>query len=213
MSFSSNIFTNLPLVHTQNPDFLGQQLWLCFSVGSWMSSRVTPEPGPRQIPDFAFRFFEDSCMSPRVIPVLSPDRLPNRPSSEVRAIASSRFWASACSWLHLFTELWSPNFTHSRIRGFTGPRLPKIVSFLSLKTCLKNFVILNVSRVTGFPEFPNTSPSGKLVDSDDPIPRICRKFTKKCHPRNVGRDTRRPGTLERLDRGRFRETTPPRPYK
>jgi hypothetical protein len=32
--------------------------------------------------------------------------------------------------------------------------------------------------VTGFPEFPNTSPSGKRVDSDDPIPRIIRKFSK-----------------------------------
>jgi hypothetical protein len=25
--------------------------------------------------------------------------------------------------------------------------------------------------VTDFPEFPNTSPSGKRVDSDDPIPQ------------------------------------------
>jgi hypothetical protein len=32
--------------------------------------------------------------------------------------------------------------------------------------------------VTGFPEFPNTSPLGKRVDSDDPIPRILRKFSK-----------------------------------
>jgi hypothetical protein len=30
---------------------------------------------------------------------------------------------------------------------------------------------IDVSRVTGFPEFPNTSPSGKRVDSDDPITR------------------------------------------
>jgi hypothetical protein len=30
MSFSSHIFTSLPLVHTSNPDFLGRQLWLCF---------------------------------------------------------------------------------------------------------------------------------------------------------------------------------------
>jgi hypothetical protein len=51
--FSSNIFTYLPLVHTLNPDFLGQQLWLCFSVSSWMSSRVTPELGPWQIPESA----------------------------------------------------------------------------------------------------------------------------------------------------------------
>jgi hypothetical protein len=61
MSFSSNIFTNLPLVHTLNPDFLGQQLWLCFSVGSWMSSRVTPELGPQQIPELAF--IRSSCHS------------------------------------------------------------------------------------------------------------------------------------------------------
>jgi hypothetical protein len=54
MSFSSNIFTNLPLVHTLNPDFLGQQLWLCFSAGSWMSSRETPELSPRQIPELVF---------------------------------------------------------------------------------------------------------------------------------------------------------------
>jgi hypothetical protein len=54
MSFLSNTFTSLPLVHTQNPDFLGQQLWLCFFVGSWMSLRVTPELGPRQIPESAF---------------------------------------------------------------------------------------------------------------------------------------------------------------
>jgi hypothetical protein len=67
--------------------------------------------------------------------------------------------------------------------------------------------------VTGFLEFPNTSPSGKRVDSDDPIPRIFRKFSKKRHPQNVGGDTRRLETLERLDRGRFRGTTRPRPYK
>jgi hypothetical protein len=40
-----------------------------------------------------------------------------------------------------------------------------------LKTYFTNFINLNVSRVTGFPEFPNTSPSGKRVDSDDPIPQ------------------------------------------
>jgi hypothetical protein len=71
----------------------------------------------------------------------------------------------------------------------------------------------NVSRVMGFPEFPNTSPSGKRVDSDDPIPRLFRKFSKKRHPRNVGGDTRRTETLKRLSRGRFRGTTPPRLYK
>jgi hypothetical protein len=35
------------------------------------------------------------------------------------------------------------------------PRFLKIVNFLPLKTYLKNFVKLDVSRVTGFPKFPN----------------------------------------------------------
>jgi hypothetical protein len=152
-----------------------------------MFSRVTPELSPRQIPESA---------------VLR--------SSRHRQLEVPGFRMSVTLFLH---EPRFPNFTLSRIRGFTGSRLPKIVSFLPLKTCLKNFVKLNVSRVTGFPEFPNTSPSGKRVDSDFPIPRILRKFSKKRHPRNVGGDTRRPGALERLDRGRFRGTTPPRPYK
>jgi hypothetical protein len=63
--------------------------------------------------------------------------------------------------------------------------------------------------VTGFPEFPNTSPSGKRVDSDDPIPRTFRKFSKKRHPRNVGGNTRHPKTPQRSNRGRFHGTTPP----
>jgi hypothetical protein len=41
-----------------------------------MSSLVTPEPGPRQIPEFGFRFFEGSCMSPRVTPELDPRLIP-----------------------------------------------------------------------------------------------------------------------------------------
>jgi hypothetical protein len=30
MSFTSHTFTSLPLVHTQNPDFLRRRIWLCF---------------------------------------------------------------------------------------------------------------------------------------------------------------------------------------
>jgi hypothetical protein len=77
-----------------------------------------------------------------------------------------------------------------------------------LKTYLKNIVKFDVSRVMGFCEFPNTSPSGKRVDSVDPIPRTFRKFSKKRHPRNVGVDTRHPNTLQWSNRGRFRGTTP-----
>jgi hypothetical protein len=51
MSFSPNIFTSLPPVHTQNPDFLGRQLWLRFFAGSWMSPCLTSELDHRKIPE------------------------------------------------------------------------------------------------------------------------------------------------------------------
>jgi hypothetical protein len=82
------------------------------------------------------------------------------------------------------------------------------VSSLLLKTYITNFINLDVSRVTGFPEFPNTSPSGQRVDSDDPIPRTFQKFSKKRHPRNVGVDTRHPENLQRSNRGAFAELPP-----
>jgi hypothetical protein len=154
MSFSCNIFTNPPLVHTLNPDFLGQQLWLCFSPGSWMSSRETPELGPEQIPELAFASpLVRAC--PRAwFPNLALDRFPNQPSSEVRATDSSRLRASACD------PLSSPNqdsrTSHireseaSQVPGFRKSWIP-----CPWKTCFENLVKLNVSRVTGFPEFPN----------------------------------------------------------
>jgi hypothetical protein len=58
----------------------------------------------------------------------------------------------------------------SLLQGFADSRLWIIANSLFLKTHFTNFMNLDVSRVTGFPEFPNTSPSGKRVDSDDPIP-------------------------------------------
>jgi hypothetical protein len=102
----------------------------------------------------------------------------------------------------------------SHIREFGASQVPGFrKSWVSRpwKTCLKNFVKLNVTRVTGLPEFSNTSPSGKLLDSDDPIPRNLRKFSKKRHPRNVGGDTRRSGTLEWLIEAGFAELPLPAP--
>jgi hypothetical protein len=213
LSFLPNIFTNLPLVHTLNPDFLGLQLWLCFSPGSWISSHETPELGLRQIPELV--------LTPPLVRgcsrAWSPNRVfirfPNRQFSEVRAIVR---WDSGLP--HTCDSASLPNqdsrtqhireFETSQVPGSRESRIP-----CSWKTYFKNFVKLNVSRVTGFPEFPNTSPSGKRVDSDDPIPRTFRKFSKKRHPRNVGGDTRRPGSQRRLNRGALRGTTPPRPYK
>jgi hypothetical protein len=203
MSFSSHTFTSLPLVHTPNPNFLGRQLWLFFSL-------VREFPRSR-------------------LPNQTSDRFPNFPSPEVRDFAGSRFQTFACSRLQGFADSRFPKIACSRPRGFTGPRFLKIAcprlqgftgsrflkiaNALPLKTYLKNFVKLDVSRVAGFPEFPNTSPSGKQVYSDDPIPRTFWKFSKKCHPRNVGGDTRHPETSQRSNRGRFRGTTLLRPYK
>jgi hypothetical protein len=59
-------------------------------------------------------------------------------------------------------------FVTLRLRRF---KIPDFVGSMFLKTHHTNFINLDVSRVIGFPEFPNTSPSGKRVDSDDPIPR------------------------------------------
>jgi hypothetical protein len=59
-------------------------------------------------------------------------------------------------------------FATSELRRF---KIPDFASSRFLKTHFTNFIKLDVSRVTDFPEFPNTSPSGKQVDSDDPIPR------------------------------------------
>jgi hypothetical protein len=81
-------------------------------------------------------------------------------------------------------------------------------SSLLLKTYFTNFINLDVLRVTGFPKFPNTTPSAKRVDSDDPIPRTFQNFSKKRHPRNVGGDTRHPETSQRSNRGAFAELPP-----
>jgi hypothetical protein len=53
------------------------------------------------------------------------------------------------------------------------------------------------------PEFPNTSPSGKRVESDDPFPRKLLNSGKKRHPRTVGVDTRPPENSQRSNRGDF----------
>jgi hypothetical protein len=98
---------------------------------------------------------------------------------------------------------------HSRLLDFVSSRLQIFASSLPLKSCITNFINLDVSRVTGFSEFPNTSPSGKRVDSDDLIPRTFRNFSKKRHPPNVGGDTRHPETSQWSNQGTFAELPPP----
>jgi hypothetical protein len=121
-----------------------------------MSSRVTPEPGPRQIPDFGFRFFEDSCMSPRVTPELSPRQTP-----ELAIFRSSRHCQLEIPGFRMFVTPPLHRTMIPEFYAFANPSLHRSQASenrefpVPEKTCLKNFVRLNVSRVTGFPEFPN----------------------------------------------------------
>jgi hypothetical protein len=122
-----------------------------------MSSRVTPEPGPRQIPDFGFRFFEDSCMSSRVTPELGPRQIPESAifrSLRPRQLEVLGFRMFVTPPLHRTTI---PEF-----HAFGNPRLHRFQASenrefpVPEKHVSRNFIKLNVSRVTGFPEFPNS---------------------------------------------------------
>jgi hypothetical protein len=66
---------------------------------------------------------------------------------DFQIIARSRLQGFACSWLRVFTG--------SRLRGFADSRLWITANSLFLKTHFTNFMNLDVSRVTSFPEFPN----------------------------------------------------------
>jgi hypothetical protein len=70
MSFTSYTFTNLPLVHTLNPDFLGRRLWLCFLL-----VRESPRSGN---------------LHASWLPNLTSSRLSNFMISQVRGFGSSR---------------------------------------------------------------------------------------------------------------------------
>jgi hypothetical protein len=100
-------------------------------------------------------------------------------TSELDLQQTPKFHDFAGSWRRVFTNSWLRSFTGSRFQiiarsrlwSFAGSRFLIFVSSMSLKTHYTNFISLDISRVTGFPEFPNTSLSGKRVDSNDPIPR------------------------------------------
>jgi hypothetical protein len=159
MSFTSHIFTSLPLVHTPNPDFLGRRLWLCFLL-----IRESPRSGNLRAP---------------WLPNLTSGRFPNFADSRfrdfagswLRVFASSRFQSFAGSRFKIFarSRLWSfagsrfPIFASSRLRSFAGSRFPIFASSMFLKTHFTNFINLDVSRVTGFPEFLNSHYSISIV--------------------------------------------------
>jgi hypothetical protein len=136
MSFTYHTFTSLPLVHTSNPDFLRRCLWLCFLL-----IRESSHSGNHRAP-----------------------WLPNSTSSRFLNFTDPRFRGFTGSWLRVFTSLLLRSFTglrfqifaHSRLRSFVGSRFQIFASSIFLKTYFTNFINLNVSRVTRFPEFPNT---------------------------------------------------------
>jgi hypothetical protein len=83
-----------------------------------MSSRVTPEPGPRQIPDFGFRLFEDSCMSSRVTPELGP-----REILESAIFRSSRHRQLEVPGFRMFATPPLHRTTIPEFHAFANPRL------------------------------------------------------------------------------------------
>jgi hypothetical protein len=94
-------------------------------------------------------------------------------SSQVRdfkGFTGSRFQSFTGSRLRSFASSRFQIFTGSRPQSFAGSIFQIFIDSTSLKTYLMNFVKPDISRVTDFPEFPNTIPSGKRVDSDDLIP-------------------------------------------
>jgi hypothetical protein len=59
-----------------------------------------------------------------------------------------------------------------------------------------------------FTKFPNTSPSGKRVDSDDPFPRQLLNLDKKTSPSERRSGHASLGKLATVESTRFLETTP-----
>jgi hypothetical protein len=142
-----------------------------------MSSQETPEPGLQQVPELALASqLVHAC--PRAwVPNRVFIRFPNRQFSEVRAIDS---WDSGLPHVRDSSSL--PNqdprtlhireFGTSQVSSFRESRIP-----CSWKTYFENFVKLNVSRVTGFPEFPNTRGERGAVDGYKTYPSTIRKRT------------------------------------
>jgi hypothetical protein len=84
--------------------------------------------------------------------VQNPDVARSRP----RDFAGSRFHTIARSRLRDFESSRFQTTARSRLRDFGSSRFQIFASSLLLKTYFTNFINLDVSRVTGFPEFPST---------------------------------------------------------
>jgi hypothetical protein len=184
MSFTPYTFTSLPLVHTLNPNFLRRHLWLCFLLvrefprSGNLRAPWLPNLTFNGFPNFAdsrsswpCRFMASSLhefATPRLrefkIQTIARSRLRDFAGSRFQTIArsrlrdfeSSRFQTIARSRLRDFVSSRFQTIAYSRLRDFVGPRFQIFASSLLLRTYFTNFINLDVSRVTGFPEFPNT---------------------------------------------------------
>jgi hypothetical protein len=125
--------------------------------------------GSLQVRDFGASQVQDSRSSQ-----VRDSELRRSKASDHRKFAISELHRFKIPDLHKFATL---SFAGPGLRIFASSRLRSFTGLRFLKTHFTNFVKLDVSRVTGFPEFPNTSPPGKRVDSDDPIPRKSQNFS------------------------------------
>jgi hypothetical protein len=144
MSFSSHTFTSLPLVHTLNPDFLRRQLWLCFLLVcefpcSWLRRFEIPNRCVFATPRLRRFKIPDHCVF--ATPRLHRFKIPN-----YRVFATPRF--------RRFKIPYHREFMTSGLRRFEIPENRKC--FAPKKHISRTLLNFDVSRVTGFPEFPNS---------------------------------------------------------
>jgi hypothetical protein len=120
-----------------------------------MSSPEIPELGLRKIPEVTLVSQTVRACPCAWVPNRVFIRFPNQQFFRSSDYQQLRFRAPACSWLLLLPNqdsrtLHIREFETSQVPDFWESRIP-----CSWKTCFENFVKLNVSRVTGFLEFPN----------------------------------------------------------
>jgi hypothetical protein len=156
MSFSFHTFTSLPLVHTLNPNFLGWQLGLCFSPvrefpRSWLPNQTSDRSRISRLMKFVISPVRDSW------------------KSRVRDSEASQVQDSRKSHVRDFEASQVQDSWKSHVRDSEASQVQdywKSQMLCPWKTYLRNFVKLDVLRVTGFPEFLNTLKcKGKITDS------------------------------------------------
>jgi hypothetical protein len=107
------------------------------------------------IPELVLQYIPECQRFPKFV----ASQVHNLESSRIRqlqGLAGSRLRAIACSRLRDFESSGVQFTAHSWLRDFANSRLQIFMSSLPLKTCITNFISLDVSRVTSFHEFPNT---------------------------------------------------------